>query len=327
MKAVVITKLGGPEVLQLREVPDPEPQRGEVRVKVNAIGLNHADILQRMGRYSAPADCPANIPGLEFAGEVDKLGESTSGFAPGDKVFGLIGGGAYAEYVVAHHRTLIHMPKTMSFTDAAAIPEAFITAYDAMVSQGRLSAGEFVLINAFGSGVGTAAIQIAKAIGTVPIGTTRTLAKLDKSKEIGLEHAIIAKDGRFADEVIRLTGGRGVDLILELAGGIYLKEDLICTAPLARIMIVGLLGGAITEIDFGKVLSKRLQLRGTTLRMRPLEEKIRAAQTFEKHVIPLFNSGALRAVVDTIMPISRVAEAHAYLQEYSSFGKVVLTLD
>jgi NADPH:quinone reductase len=327
MKAVVITKPGGPEVLQLKEVPDPEPQRGEARVRVHALALNQADILQRIGRYPAPNDCPPNIPGLEFAGTIDRLGEGTSGFKVGDRVFGLVGGGSYAEYVTVHHRILTHIPASMSFTDAAAIPEAFITAYDAMVIQGNLSAGEFVLINAFGSGVGTAAIQIANAVGAIPIGTTRTLAKVDKSKEFGLDHAIVAKDGKFADEVLRLTEGRGVDVVLELAGGIYLKEDLICTAPLARIMVVGLLGGAITEIDFGKVLSKRLLLKGTSLRTRPLEEKIAAARAFEKHVIPLFKSGALRPVVDTIMPISQASEAHAYLQEHVSFGKVVLTMD
>jgi putative PIG3 family NAD(P)H quinone oxidoreductase len=327
MRAVVITKPGGPEVLQLAEVPDPEPQRGEARVKVHALALNQADILQRMGRYAAPSDCPANIPGLEFAGTIDKVGEGVSGFKVGDRVFGLIGGGSYAEYVVVHHRTLVHIPEAMTFTDAAAIPEAFITAYDAMVIQGRLSAGEFVLINAFASGVGTAAVQIANAIGAIPIGTTRTSAKADRSKEFGLHHVIVAKDGKFADEVLRLTDARGVDVVLELAGGIYLKEDLICTAMLGRIMVVGLLGGAITEIDFGTVLMKRLQLRGTMMRARPLEEKIAAARAFEKHVIPLFKTGALRPVVDTIMPIARVAEAHAYLQEHVSFGKVVLTMD
>jgi putative PIG3 family NAD(P)H quinone oxidoreductase len=327
MKAIVITKPGGPEVLALTDVKDPEPERGEVRVRVKALALNQADILQRMGRYPAPFGTPANIPGLEFAGEIEKLGPDVEGFKLGDRVFGLVGGGSYAEYVVVHHRAINHIPDFLNFTDAAAIPEAFVTAYDAMVTQGRLSAGEFVLINAFGSGVGTAAIQIAIAIGAIPIGTTRTLAKVDKSKDYGLEHSIVAKDGKFADEVLRLSNGRGVDLVLELAGGIYLKEDLICTAHRGRIMVVGLLGGAITEIDFSKVLTKRLELRGTTLRYRPLEEKIAVARSFEKHVLPLFKSGALKPVVDKVMPWSEAAEAHAYLQEHSSFGKVVLQIE
>jgi NADPH2:quinone reductase len=327
MKAMVITKPGGPEVLQLKEVPDIEPQRGEAKVKVHALALNQADVLQRMGRYPAPPDCPSDIPGLEFAGTIAKLGDGTSGFKVGDKVFGLIGGGSYAEYVVVHHRTLVHIPEGMSFTDAAAIPEAFITAYDAMVFQANLSAGEYVLINAFASGVGTAAVQIANAIGAIPIGTTRTSSKADRSEEFGLCHAIVAKDGKFAEEVLRLTNRRGVDVVLELAGGIYFKEDLICTAPLGRIMVVGLLGGATTEIDFREVLMKRLQLRGTQMRMRPLEEKISGARAFERHVIPLFNSGVLRPVVDSIMPFSKAGEAHAYLQEHVSFGKVVLTMD
>jgi NADPH:quinone reductase len=327
MKAIVITKPGGPEVLQLQDVEDPEPQRGEVRVRVHAVALNQADILQRMGKYKGPDDVPSHIPGIEYAGTIDKLGKDVYGFAIGDRVFGLVGGGSYAEYVVVHHRTLVHIPSKLNFTEAAAIPEAFITAYDAMVLQAGLSAGEYVLINAFASGVGSAAIQIANAIGATPVGTTRTLAKLDKGKDYGLEHSIVAKDGKFADEVLRMTNGRGVDVVLELAGGIYLKEDLICTAPRARIMIVGLLSGSNTEIDFGMVLYKRLELRGTTLRMRPLEEKMATARAFEKHVIPLFERGLLKPVVDKVMKLSEAPAAHAYLQEHSSFGKVVLTVN
>jgi len=327
MKAVVITKPGGPEVLQLQEVEDPEPERGEVRVRVHALALNQADILQRMGRYKGPDDCPAHIPGLEYAGTIEKLGSDVFGFTEGDRVFGLVGGGSYAEYVVVHHRTLNHIPKSLSFPDAAAIPEAFTTAYDAMVLQARLSAGEYVLINAFASGVGTAAIQIANAIGATPVGTTRTLAKVDKGKDYGLKNSIVAKDGKFADEVLRMTQGRGVDVVLELAGGIYLKEDLICTASKARIMVVGLIGGTNTDIDFSTVLHKRLELRGTTLRMRPLEEKISTARAFEKHLIPLFERGILKPVVDKVMKLSEAASAHAYLQEHSSFGKVVLTIN
>jgi putative PIG3 family NAD(P)H quinone oxidoreductase len=327
MKAIVITKPGGPDVLQLQDVEDPEPQRGEVRVRVHALALNQADILQRMGKYKGPDDCPAHIPGLEYAGTIEKLGADVFGFAVGDRVFGLVGGGSYAEYVVVHHRTLIHIPKSLSFSDAAAVPEAFTTAYDAMVLQARLGAGEYVLINAFASGVGTAAIQIAHAIGATPVGTTRTLAKVDKGKDYGLKNSIVAKDGKFAEEVLRMTQGRGVDVVLELAGGIYLKEDLICTAQKARIMVVGLIGGTNTEIDFSTVLHKRLELRGTTLRMRPLEEKISVARAFEKHLIPLFERGTLKPVVDKVMPLSEASAAHAYLQEHSSFGKVVLTIN
>ncbi len=324
MHAIVVTRPGGPEVLQLREVPSPVPSRGEVRVRVRATAVNRADLLQRMGAYPAPPGVPADIPGLELAGEVDALGEGVERLAVGDRVFGLVGGGAYAEHVVAHERTLAHIPEAMSFADAAAVPEAFITAYDAMVTQARLGAGEWVLVPAAGSGVGTAAIQIAAAIGARAVGTARSERKLEQARALGLQVGVVAAGGRFAEEVKKATGG--VHVVLELVGGPYLAEDLACVRPRGRIVLVGLMAGARVDLDLALVLGKRLEVRGTMLRARPLEEKIDAARVFEEHVVPLFASGRLRAVVDRVMPLAEAAGAHALLGSNETFGKVVLSV-
>ena len=327
MKAIVIASPGGPEQLVLREVESPVPSRGEVRVRVRASAINRADLLQRMGMYPAPADAPKDIPGIELAGVVDALGEGVTRLAVGDRVFGLVGGGAYAEHVTAHERTLAKMPDGISFTDGAAIPEAFITAYDAMVTQARLAAGESVLVSAVGSGVGTAAVQIARAIGAVAIGTSRTEDKLGRAHALGMRHGVtVAPDGKFADAVRGLTGGAGVDVVLELVGGAYMAENLACTALRARIVLVGMLAGNRAELDLGAILRKRLEIRGTVLRSRPLEEKILAAQTFERHLVPLFATGALAPVVDKTFPLADAAGAHAYVATNDGFGKVVLEM-
>jgi NADPH:quinone reductase len=325
MKAIVIASPGGPEVLVLRDVPTPAPSRGEVRVRVRASAVNRADLLQRMGAYPAPADSPKDIPGLELAGTVDALGEGVTRLAVGDRVFGLVGGGAYAEYVTAHERTLAKMPDGLSFNDGAAIPEAFITAYDAMVSQARLASGETVLVSAVGSGVGTAAVQIARAIGAVAIGTSRTEDKLRRAAPLGMRHGLaVGKDGKFADAVRKITGGVGVDVVLELVGGAYVEESIACMAPRARLVLVGLLAGTRADADLGAILRKRLEVRGTVLRARPLEEKILAAQTFERHLVPLIATGALQAIVDKTFPLADAAAAHAYVASNDGFGKVVL---
>src|SRR5580704_3654442 len=213
MRAIVIREPGGPEVLELRDVPTPTPQRGEARVRVRATAVNRADLMQRMGAYPAPPDSPRDIPGLEHAGEVDAVGEGVSSVKVGDRVFGLAGGGTYAEYVVVHARTLVRLPEGLSFVEGAAIPEAFVTAYDAMVVQARLAAGETVLVHAAGSGVGTAAVQVARVIGAFSIGTSRTAAKLDRVRPMGLGEAVVAEEGKFAEKVNAITMGRGVDVI------------------------------------------------------------------------------------------------------------------
>lgn len=327
MRAVVIREFGGPEVLELREVPTPLPGKGEVRIRVRATAVNRADILQRMGAYPAPHDVPANIPGLEFAGEVDALGDGVRDLAIGDRVFGLVGGGAYAEQLIAHERTVARMPKGSSFTDAAAIPEAFVTAYDAMVTQCELSAGQTVLISAVGSGVGTAAAQIAKAIGAQSIGTARTQDKLDRAKSLGLSAGICVQDARFSDQVLALTHGRGVDVVLELVGGTYVAESLLCIRTEGRIVVVGLTGGARADLDLAMLLRKRAVVRGTVLRARPLEEKIQAAHVLERNIAPLVLRGEFKPVIDEVMPLGEARRAHEKMQSNATFGKIVLQVD
>ncbi len=327
MRAIVIDRPGGPEVLSWREVPTPEPGRGEVRVRVRATAVNRADLLQRMGLYPAPPDAPQQIPGLEFAGEIDAVGAGVSAWKPGDRVFGLVGGGAYAEALVTHGDTLARMPDALSFTDAAASPEAFITAWDAMVTQGGLGAGETVLIHAVGSGVGTAAVQLARALSARPLGTARTAAKLGRAGKLGMDRGFTVDKGKFADDVLRATGGRGVDVVLELVGGGYVAEDLACMASQGRIVLVGLMAGVRADLDLGLVLRKRLTIIGTQLRARPLGEKIEVTRGFQRHVVPLVEAGTVAPVVERVLPLAEAAAAHQAMASNEGFGKIVLAVN
>jgi NADPH2:quinone reductase len=326
MHAIVIAKSGGPEVLELREVPTPEPSRGEVRVRVRATAVNRADLLQRLGLYPAPPGSPPDIPGLEIAGEVDAVGQDVTDLAEGDRVFGVVGGGGYAEYLTVHARTLARMPEGMTFTDGAAVPEAFVTAWDAMVDQARLAAGETLLVHAVGSGVGTAAIQIAAAIGARTLGTARTADKIERARSLGLAEGIVVEDGKFSDEVRRRTGGRGVDVVLELVGGGYVAQDVTCLAHRGRIVVVGMMAGTQVDLNLAALMQKRAEIRGTMLRSRPLEEKILAARAFERHLVPLFARGALRPIVDRVLPLARASDAHLIMQSNETFGKIVLEI-
>lgn len=320
MRAIVIEAPGGPEVMKWREVPTPEPGRGEVRVRVRATAVNRADLLQRMGNYPAPADAPADIPGLEIAGEVEALGPGVERLRVGDRVFGLVGGGGYAEAVTSHERALAKIPDTMSFEDAAAVPEAFITAHDAIITQCGLRSGETLLISAAGSGVGTAAIQLGHALGATVVGTARTADKLERAKPLGLDLGIVPSDGRFADRA------PPAHVILELVGGAYLNEDLRCLVPLGRIALVGLLAGRKTELELGLVLGKRARIFGTVLRARPLEEKIAAVRAFETQVVPLLARGAVKPIVDRVLPLAEAARAHEHMASNEGFGKIVLAV-
>ncbi|HUJ57671.1 MAG TPA: NAD(P)H-quinone oxidoreductase [Kofleriaceae bacterium] len=319
MRVVAITKPGGPDVLALVERPLPEPSRGEVRVRVRATAVNRADLLQRMGGYPAPGDAPPDVPGLEIAGEVEALGPGVETLATGDRVFGLVGGGGYAEAVISHERALARIPDGVGFEDAAAIPEAFITAYDAMVVQGGLRGGEPVLVHAAGSGVGTAAIQLGRALGAFVIGTARTQDKLDRARELGLDLGVVPDGGRFADRVAPAPA-----VVLELVGGAYLAEDVRCVQPLGRIALVGLLAGARTELELGLVLRKRVRIFGTVLRARALEEKLAAARVFEREIVPLVARGRIRPVIDCVLPLADAARAHQRMSENAGFGKIVL---
>ncbi len=331
MRAIVIKEPGGPEVLELRDVPTPEPAPGQVRVRIRACAVNRADLLQRVGVYPAPNDAPPDIPGLEIAGEVDAVGAGVTELSKGERVYGVVSGGAYAEAVVVHARTLARMPANLDFAAAAAVPEAFVTAYDAMVLQGGLTAGDFVLVHAVGSGVGTAAVQIARAIGARAIGTARTQSKLDRARELGMTAGVVpttTKDGapEFALRVRELCDGRGADVVLDLVGGSYTAESLGAMADKGRLVLVGLLAGTRADMDLGTILRRRLRVFGTVLRARPLEEKILAAQVLARNLTPLFASGALTTVVDRVLPLEKAAEAHAHMASNDGFGKIVLTV-
>jgi len=323
MRAVVIREPGGPEVLEVREVLDPVVPFGHIRVAVRAAGINRADLIQRMGHYPAPPGVPKDIPGLEYAGVVEALGEGTSRFQLGDRVFGLVAGGAYAEKIVVHEREAVPIPAFLDDADAAAIPEAFITAYDALMVRGRLRPGERVLVHAIGSGVGLAGAQIASALGCTVIGTSRTQDKLERARACGMSAGILASTpADFAAEVTKLVGG--ADVILELVGGAYVAGDIRAAAPRGRIVVVGLTAGAAAEINLGALLAKRLEMVGTVLRARPLEEKIEASQMLEKNICPLFAAGRLRPVVDRAFSLAEASAAHAYVASNANFGKVLL---
>lgn len=321
MRAIVLGENGA---LALRaDEPTPEPGAGQVRVRVRATAINRADLMQRAGSYPAPPDAPAHILGLEYAGEVDALGGGVHEVRVGQRVFGLVGGGSYAEYVVVPERALATMPDSLSFEDAAAMPEAFLTAYDAMVSQGGLTAGSWVLVHAAASGVGTAAVQIAKAIGARVIATARTEEKLEAVRKLGADAAICVQDAVFADAVRKATGG-GVDVVLELVGGAYVPEDLRALNVLGRIVLVGLVGGRSADVDLGLLLRKRARLLGTALRSRPLEEKIAVHRVLQHQLAPLFAEQKLRPVIDRIMDLADVDAAHARMKSNEGIGKIVL---
>ncbi|MDG3007329.1 NAD(P)H-quinone oxidoreductase [Paludisphaera mucosa] len=327
MKAVVIKGKGGPEVLEVVDVATPEARGEQVLVRVHAAALNRADLLQAKGMYPAPAGAPADIPGLEFAGVVEALGPDVhDAVQVGDRVFGIVAGGAQAEYLTTHPRMLAKIPDALDYEAAAAVPEAFLTAHDALITQGRLEPGESVLIHAAGSGVGTAAVQIARAMGCSVLGTSRTADKLEKAKALGLDFAIVNPSGAFADEVKRHTGGEGVQVILDLLGARALAENLAAVARRGRIVVVGLLTGAKTEIDLNALLARRAAIIGTTLRARPLEEKIAATRLFAAHVVPWLERGVVKPVIDSTFALDDVRKAHERMASNEGFGKVVLKL-
>ncbi|MDQ2768629.1 MAG: NAD(P)H-quinone oxidoreductase [Gemmatimonadota bacterium] len=326
MRAVVITAPGGVEVLELRDVARPAPSYGQVLVRVHATALNRADILQRQGRYPPPSDAPVDIPGMEFAGEVSELGPGVTRWKVGSRVFGIVGGGAYAEYLVSHERLLAEIPSNLTFVEAAAVPEAFITAHDALVTQASLRASERVLIHAVASGVGLAAVQLVRALSAIPFGTARGSGKLDRAREYGMEDGWAATNDftELAEHAKRWSGGAGMNVVLDLVGGPYFPASIDVMAPLGRLMIIGTMAGRESMIPLGRVLSSRITIRGTMLRNRAIEEKISATRAFEDQVVPLLARGAVRAVVDSEVPLAEVRAAHARMESNETIGKIVL---
>jgi putative PIG3 family NAD(P)H quinone oxidoreductase len=328
MKAVLFTGKGGPEVIQWADTADPAPARGEVLVRVRAAALNRADLLQRRGLYPPPPGTREDVPGLELAGEVVKAGEGVSAWKPGDRVMAISAGEAQAELAVVHERMLLRVPDGMSLEDAGAIPEAGITSHDALFTLGGLRPGWPVLVHAVGSGVSTAAVQIAKAAGATVIGTSRTAEKLERARALGMDHGLlVGKDEpRFADEVRKLTGKRGCPVILDFVGGPYAAENLAALAPGGRIVVIGTMGGAKPTLDLSLLMRTRGAIVGTVLRPRPLEEKIAATQAFAKDVLPLVAAGKVKPVVDAVLPAAKVREAHERMEKNETFGKLVLAL-
>jgi putative PIG3 family NAD(P)H quinone oxidoreductase len=327
MKAVLFGGKGGPEVISLGDLPDPSPARGEVLVRVRAAALNRADLLQRRGLYPPPPGYREDVPGMELSGEVAAVGAGVTAWKAGDRVMCITAGEAQAELCVVHERMLLRIPDGMSFEDAAALPEAGVTSHDALFTLGGLRPGWPVLIHAVGSGVSTAAVQIAKAAGATVIGTSRTPDKLDRARALGMDHGLLIgkEEARFADEVKRLTGRRGCPLILDFVGAPYAAENLAALAPLGRIVVIGTMGGGKPVVDLGLLMRSRGSLVGTVLRPRPLEEKIAATQAFARDVLPLVAQGKVRPVVDAVLPAAAAREAHERMERNESFGKLVLT--
>lgn len=324
MKAILVRKPGGADQLVLGEYPTPEPGDGELLVRVRATALNRADILQRRGLYPPPPGA-SPILGLEMAGVVERVGPRCQGWQPGDRVFALLPGGGYAEYVTVPADMAMPIPGNLGFEEAAAIPEAFLTAYQTLFWIGRLQAGERVLIHAGASGVGTAAIQLARDAEAEVLVTAGSEAKLAACRSLGASHAFNYKTGPFAPRVLEATGGRGVDVLLDFVGAPYWEQNLECLATDGRLVLIATMGGGIIDrFDLRRLMAKRVQVTGTTLRSRSPEYKARLTQEFAAHALPRFADGRLRPVIDRVFPWERVAEAHRYMEENRNIGKIVL---
>jgi NADPH2:quinone reductase len=329
VRAVVLESYGEPDVLRVSEIPEPEPGPDEVLVDVAATALNRADLLQRRGFYPGPplryGGRVLEVPGLEFAGTVAAAGERVTEVAVGDEVMGIVGGGAYAERLVTHERQAMRVPASVGRRDAAAIPEVFITAYDALVLQGGLTSGRTALVHAGASGVGTAAILLCGAIGA-RIVVTASAGKVEECRRLGADVAVDYRREDFAAAALDATGGRGVDVVLDVVGGDYLARNLAAIRERGVIVQVGVMGAAAAALNLGALLGKRATIVGTTLRRRPLEEKIAVTRRFAEEVLPLFDAGRLRPVIDSRFALERAAEAHERMEANANIGKIVLDI-
>lgn len=310
-------------VLQDREAP---VARGEnIRVRVTATALNRADLLQRRGLYPAPPGAPQDIPGLEFAGYVDQIGEEVTEWKGAEPVFGIVAGGSYAEQIVIHQRLAVLVPEGMGDPEAAAVPEAFISAHDALVTQGGMKAGDLVLIHAVAGGVGSAALQLAHQWGAKAIGTAGSAEKLEKAAELAPLTAINYREEDFRERIEKKFGPNAVDLILDTVGADYWQRNLAALKTCGRLVLFGIMSGLSAETSLATVLTKRLHIIGTTLRSRPLEEKILATQAFARQVVPLIAQGRLKPVIDSVFPFEKLHEATERMERNENTGKIVLT--
>lgn len=322
-KAIRIREPGGPEVLEVGAIEVPEPGPSQVLVEVAAAGLNRADCLQRRGFYPAPPGVPADVPGLEFAGVVESVGDAVRTWAPGDRVMGIVGGGSMATRLVTEGAELMAVPKELSLEEAAAVPEVFLTAYDAIALQGALAAGQSVLFHAVASGVGTAGIQLASVIGATSIGTSRTADKLPRCTEIGLSHPILVEDGQFADAVLAAVPN-GVDVILDTIGAAYLAQNVKVIGTKGTIIVIGLMGGVRGELALGTLLAKRASIRGSVLRSRSATEKAQLTRAFAEEMLDRFATGELKPIIDEVLPMTEIQAAHRRMDANETFGKLVL---
>jgi len=327
MRAAVITEPGGPDVLKVMEVDDPVPGPEDILVDVKASALNRADMLQRQGAYPAPFGSPSEIPGLEFSGVVLEVGDRVDSLKEGDRVFGLLGGGGYASRTITHHRMAVKIPTGWDFVQAAATPEVYLTAYDALFNRGNLQMGESVLVHAAGSGVGTAAVQLAHQAGAFVFGTAGSSEKLVGATDLGMNVGINYHEQDFAEVIKEVTSGAGVDVLIDFIGAPYWDKNIASLAVLGRLVEVGLMGGTKMEVDLRPLMAKRLQVCGTGLRGRTLGEKLEVTAQFRRHVLPHLASGSMKPIVDRTFPLEEVAEAHKYMETNANFGKIVLTID
>src|SRR3989440_225731 len=325
MRAVVITRPGGPEVLEVQEVETPESVGDYVRVRVRASGVNRADLLQRAGAYPAPPGSPSNIPGLEFAGEVDAVGPLVRMWKPGQRVMGLVGGGGQAQYILVHEGLLVEIPENLDFVQAAGVPEVFMTAHDALFTQADLQMGERVLIHAAGSGVGTAAIQLAHATGATTFGTSRTPSKLERARQLGLDFGLSSQN--FAAEVNRLTNNGGVHVVLDFIGAPYLEQNLEALTTWGRIVFLSTMGGVQANVNLGMLMSKRISMRGCTLRTRTLEEKLAVTHRFATSVLPLLAKGKVKPVIEQVHSMVEVGKVNDVMGEHKNLGKLIVRVE
>jgi NADPH:quinone reductase len=317
--------------LQLADRPAPSPAADGVVVRVHGAGLNRADLMQRAGRYPAPPGVPADIPGMEFAGIVSAAGANVTTPAVGDRVFGITGGGAQAEYVAIPAVHCAAVPAPLDLVAMGGVPEAFLTAHDAMVTQAHVVAGEWVLVHAIGSGVGTAALQLARALGARVVGTARTAEKIERCRALGLDVGIEptrTPDGALDTDalawaIVEATDG-GANVTLDLVGGDYVIADVNGAAARGRIVCIGTMAGGRAMVPIGAILAKRLVLFGTVLRGRDVAEKAAATDAFVRDVVPMLADGRVAPIVETTLPLDRAEDAYALLESDATFGKVIL---
>jgi tumor protein p53-inducible protein 3 len=324
MKAIIVKEPGGPEVLEWLDTPDPKLQPDELLVRVQATAINRADLLQRRGLYPPPPGA-SPILGMEMAGEVLEVGAACgSNWQPGQRVMALLAGGGYAEKVTVPAVHAMPLPDNLSFEEGAAIPEAFLTAYLNLFGLGELKEGQTVLIHAGGSGVGTAAIQLAREAGATVLVTAGSAEKLERCRQLGATGLINYKQEAFAVKVKELTGGQGVNLILDFIGADYFDGNLASLALYGRLVLIGQLSGSKVQLDLGQIMRRRLHITGTTLRARSLEEKATLVRQLSDFALPRFADRRLRPVIDSVFPISQASEAHYYMDSNQNFGKIIL---